>query len=96
MLRELLIKQYPKSWRDQYGDEMLAVLEDAPMNLSTILDTMRGAFDAHVDGLMKASPRRRRKPNGLLVLVVVLTLMAPPHMTQGPSRPVGLLPGFTR
>jgi len=97
MLRKLLIKQYPKDWRDRYGDEMLAVLEDAPMTAFAVADTVRGAIDAHLYGLRsRAVVHRRRRPGPLLILVVALTLIAPPNATNGPNRPVGLLPGLTR
>ena len=100
MLRELLIKQYPRDWRERYGDEMLAVLEDAPLTAFAIVDTIRGAIDAHVDGLLrpirrKFAIRRRRRPSPLLILRIALTLMAYPHVIRGPRRRLSLFPAYT-
>ena len=100
MLRELLIKQYPKDWRDRYGDEMLAVLEDSPMTAFAILDTIRGAVDAHFDVLLRPFRRRtavhrRRRPSPLLILGIAATLMAYPHVIRGPRRRLSLLPAYT-
>lgn len=100
MLRELLIKQYPKDWRDRYGDEMLAVLDDEPLTAFAIVDTIRGAIDAHVDAVLKPIRRRlpagrRRRPSLLLILAVAFTLMAYPHVLRGPRRRLSLLPAYT-
>jgi hypothetical protein len=40
------VRLYPKAWRQRYGDEMLALLEVAPMGWRDRLDLLRGAFDA--------------------------------------------------
>lgn len=38
---------YPRAWRDRYGAELDALLEDHPPSLGDRLDLIRGAFDAH-------------------------------------------------
>ncbi|HVQ21791.1 MAG TPA: hypothetical protein VMT36_00840 [Candidatus Saccharimonadia bacterium] len=43
-----LLRLYPQAWRDRYGDELLAVLEDRPASLTDYLDLMRGALDARL------------------------------------------------
>ena len=43
-----LIRLYPRSWRDRYGDELAALLEDRPPGPSDALDLILGAFDAHL------------------------------------------------
>ena len=44
----LLIRLYPKSWRDRYGEELACLLEDRPPGPSDALDLVFGAFDAHL------------------------------------------------
>jgi hypothetical protein len=41
-----LVRLYPKAWRSRYGDEMLALLEVAPLGWRDRLDLVRGALDA--------------------------------------------------
>jgi hypothetical protein len=55
-----LLRLYPARWRRQYGEEMSQVLDDLrPMSLSTRVrvatDLLRGAIDAHLTSLSKAS-----------------------------------------
>lgn len=40
---------YPRRWRERYQEEMLAVLEQHAISLTTILDLLLGALDAHLD-----------------------------------------------
>ena len=44
----LLLRFYPDYWRMRYGDEFAAVLEACPLRLTTILDVLLGALDAHI------------------------------------------------
>ena len=44
----LLIRLYPRPWRERYGDELAALLEDRPPGPSDVLDLVLGAFDAHL------------------------------------------------
>jgi hypothetical protein len=39
---------YPRAWRERYGDELQALLEDERVGLRTRLDLVRGALDAHL------------------------------------------------
>lgn len=43
-----LLRLYPRAWRDRYEEEMLAVLEDHKVTLSTIFDLVIGAIDANL------------------------------------------------
>ena len=45
-----LIRRYPGWWRDRYGDEVLALLEDRPPSRRDRLDLAHGAIDAHLRG----------------------------------------------
>lgn len=42
----LLLRLYPRVWRERYEAEMRAVLEQHDVTLATYLDLVRGAFDA--------------------------------------------------
>ena len=44
--RRFLLLLYPAWWRHRYGDEALAVLEQAPAGVGSVLDLLRGALDA--------------------------------------------------
>lgn len=46
---------YPRAWRERYGDELEALLEEERLGLRTRLDLLRGALDAH---LHPAAPSR--------------------------------------
>ena len=41
-----LLDLYPRAWRERYGAEMLALLEQHDVTLATRLDMLRGAWDA--------------------------------------------------
>ena len=41
-----LLGLYPRAWRERYGAEMLALLEQHDVTLATRLDLLRGAWDA--------------------------------------------------
>lgn len=43
-----LIRLYPRAWRERYGDELAALLEDQPATLLDRLDLIRGAVDARL------------------------------------------------
>jgi hypothetical protein len=43
-----LLRLYPAAWRERYGDELLALLDDHPATVSDHLDLIRGALDARV------------------------------------------------
>lgn len=48
MSRRTLLRLYPRRWRDRYGDEFLALLEQQPVTPAVILDVLFGALDAHL------------------------------------------------
>jgi hypothetical protein len=43
-----LVRLYPPAWRERYGDEFLALLEDRPPRRRDILDIAWSALDAHL------------------------------------------------
>jgi hypothetical protein len=44
----LLVRLYPVAWRERYGDELAAILEDRPPGPFDVLDLVLGAVDAHL------------------------------------------------
>jgi hypothetical protein len=44
-----LLSLYPRAWRERYGAEMLALLEQHDVTLATRLDLLRGAWDAWIE-----------------------------------------------
>jgi hypothetical protein len=63
---------YPLAFRRRYGQEMQAVLEQAPPRASTVLDLVRGALVAHVRppaavaGFVQPADRVRASASGVL------------------------------
>ena len=52
MRPELLLRLYPRAWRERYGEELLALIEtQSPLGLGTWLDLLRGALAAHLHPL---------------------------------------------
>ena len=47
-MRTLLIRCYPAAWRERYGDEFEAVLEDRPLGPFDVVDVLLGALDARL------------------------------------------------
>jgi hypothetical protein len=43
-----LVRLYPRAWRERYGAEMSAMLEEVPLTLASILDLVAGAIDARL------------------------------------------------
>ena len=44
----LLLRLYPARWRDRYGDEFAAVLEERPLGPFDVADVLLGALDANL------------------------------------------------
>jgi hypothetical protein len=63
----LLVRLYPASWRERYGDEMAAVLADRPPGPFDVADLLLGALDAHLHlrGLGNRSEHRKGIPMSL-------------------------------
>jgi len=73
-MRTSLVRLYPHGWRDRYGDEFEAVLEQQPASFGLLIDVLLGAIDAHRTA---RAPKRRgwwidRIP-GLLMVLGALT-----------------------
>ena len=65
-----LVRLYPQAWRDRYEDEFVTLLEERPPTPGDVLDTIRGALDAHLHptvGDSEPAPWTHRLP-GLFAL----------------------------
>ena len=47
MTKSWLLSLYPAEWRERYGDEFAALLDDCQFSPLYLLDIVRGALDAH-------------------------------------------------
>ena len=43
-----LVRLYPRAWRDRYEDEFMALLAERPLSPGDVVDSVRGAVDAHL------------------------------------------------
>ncbi|MDB5058178.1 MAG: ATP-dependent protease [Chloroflexi bacterium] len=46
-MKPWLVRLYPRAWRQRYGADFAALLEQQPLTAGTVLDVVRGALDAH-------------------------------------------------
>jgi hypothetical protein len=56
-----IVRLYPAAWRERYGDEMEALLEERPLGPFDVVDLFLGALDAHLHlrGLGQASEHEK-------------------------------------
>ncbi|HEX6506189.1 MAG TPA: hypothetical protein VF221_01015 [Chloroflexota bacterium] len=52
-----LLRFYPADWRERYGVELEALLEEHPTTLRDVLDLIRGAVDARLHFRQRAANR---------------------------------------
>lgn len=67
MSRRLLLL-YPAAWRERYGAELEALLEDSTPSLGITLDLLRGALLAHLRPLQAETPTARARGSVTAVL----------------------------
>jgi len=67
-MRKHLLWLYPRAWRDRYGEELSALLEQTPPGIAATLDLLRGALIAHLRPLAGAAPAARAR--GTIVTVL--------------------------
>ncbi|MBV9819981.1 MAG: hypothetical protein JOZ07_16745 [Solirubrobacterales bacterium] len=60
-MRKRLLSLYPEPWRERYGEEMAALLDETPPSIAAILDLLRGALSAHLRPLAPAAPATRAR-----------------------------------
>lgn len=90
MKRRGLLNLYPYRWRQRYAEEIGALLDDGQLSVATVLDVVRGAFDAHLhpelipaslvastgSGQIRLVPRSPRRRAALLVAICLTALSA--------------------
>ena len=90
-MRRLLVRTYPQAWRQRYGDELLALLEELPVGPATVLDLLRGSATAHWQKAHTwAGQVRRATPRQVLwwlisaggVTAVTVAIFAPELVTS--------------
>ena len=47
--RELLLRAYPRSWRDEYGDEFAGLLAQRRLTFAVVADVLSGAARQHLN-----------------------------------------------
>lgn len=52
-----LIRLYPRPWRERYGEEFAALLEEQPLTPRNLWDLIGGAVDAHLSPQVQVQPR---------------------------------------
>jgi hypothetical protein len=51
-----LLRLYPRRWRERYGDEFLALVEERGVSIGALLDVLRGALDARLHPELGGTP----------------------------------------
>jgi len=87
-----LLGLYPREWRERYGDEFAALLEDIGMTPGVVVDVLTGAFDAHLR--KRASDRTEARAQRALIVGGKLT-MGTAQSTSGGVQETNL-PGLVR
>ena len=67
-MRKRALALYPSAWRERYGEEMSALLEESAPNLAATLDLARGALLAHLHPLARTRPLERARGSVVGVL----------------------------
>ena len=61
-LGRVLIELYPHAYRERYGEELRAVLQQSSVTAGTLFDLLRGALDAHLrPGALAGSPVKKMR-----------------------------------
>ncbi|MGD0196662.1 MAG: hypothetical protein ABSC56_01965 [Solirubrobacteraceae bacterium] len=60
-MRKRLLSLYPQAWRDRYGEELSALLDQTPASVTGTLDLLRGALTAHLRPLAGSAPAARAR-----------------------------------
>jgi hypothetical protein len=59
-MRKRVLSLYPRAWRERYGEELCALLDETPPRVTVTLDLLRGALAAHLRPLATAPAERAR------------------------------------
>src|ERR1041384_4465030 len=57
--RAVAARDYPRAWRERYGDEFAELLSQERIRLGLVIDVVRGALDAHVTDMRRSRHMKR-------------------------------------
>ena len=60
-MRKRLLWLYPEAWRDRYGAEISALLDETPHSAAVTADLVRGALSAHLRPVVGSAPATRAR-----------------------------------
>jgi hypothetical protein len=86
-LAALLLRSYPPSFRDRYGTELKALVDDSPPSTRTLLDLARGAsgawlFPAFIGGVQERRRLRLQATVGTIWAAGVAGVLAVPGLDR--------------
>jgi hypothetical protein len=70
--RAWLVRLYPRPWRERYGEEFAALLEESVHSPLDVLDIMLGALDAHLGIPFEGSWRSMNRVNKLRTAILLV------------------------
>jgi hypothetical protein len=98
-MRGWLLSLYPKGWRELYGDEYEALLDDTEMSPAVVMDILKGAclarLQAHASVLTTCCGIILYCTSGLICLRLGLTANWPFWAPSNPERALGLIVTLT-
>ena len=59
-----LLRLYPRAWRERYGEEFLAALDEGPLHWQQVVDIVSGAIDARLSADVRAATAGSRRADG--------------------------------
>jgi hypothetical protein len=65
VLRDRLLRLYPRAWRERYAAEFLATVEPGSLSVQQVIDIVSGAIDARLSSdVRRATAASRAAPSG--------------------------------
>jgi hypothetical protein len=71
-----LLRVYPRRWRDQYGDELIAVMQHSRKSPSDVIDVVANGLRERTRSLVPQGAAPRRARDGSLLVVWAWSLLA--------------------
>jgi hypothetical protein len=68
---KLLLRLYPAAWRERYGEEFAAVLENQGTSIGMVLDVLAGAVDAHIHPQVQSSQLKSHQGEDVMTLAML-------------------------